>query len=61
MVSQARATVVSTLKAAGARPRKGHLRLAVDDLFWYVDPRLEGVGGGDVGARHDASPKVSSG
>lgn len=39
-----RAVVVKTLKAHGAKARKGHLRLRVADLFWYVDPRVEGVG-----------------
>ncbi|GAA4822923.1 hypothetical protein GCM10025786_33620 [Nocardioides caeni] len=44
MVARTRASVVKTLKARGAKARKGHLRLAVGDLFWYVDPRVEGVG-----------------
>jgi hypothetical protein len=41
--AQARAAVVKQLKARGAKPRRGHLRLAVGDLFWYVDPRLSGA------------------
>jgi len=40
--AQARAAAVKQLKARGAKPRRGHLRLAVGDLFWYVDPRLSG-------------------
>ena len=44
MVNNARATVIKLLKARGAKARRGHLRLAVGDLFWYVDPRLDGVG-----------------
>lgn len=44
MVSEARASVVKVLKARGAKARRGHLRIAVDDLFWYVDTRAEGVG-----------------
>ena len=43
-VSQARTAVVKVLKARGAKPRRGHLRLAVGDLFWYVDVRAEAVG-----------------
>ncbi|MFC5730546.1 MULTISPECIES: hypothetical protein [Nocardioides] len=43
-VSQARAAVVKVLKARGAKPRRGHLRLSVGDLFWYVDVLAEGVG-----------------
>ncbi|MFD0807677.1 hypothetical protein ACFQ0K_16415 [Nocardioides caeni] len=43
-MARTRASVVKTLKARGAKARKGHLRLAVGDLFWYVDPRVEGVG-----------------
>ncbi|HWJ10086.1 MAG TPA: hypothetical protein VNS46_11955 [Nocardioides sp.] len=44
MVSESRAAVVKLLKARGAKARRGHLRIAVGDLFWYVDPRAEGVG-----------------
>lgn len=40
----ARTAVVKTLKARGAKARKGHLRIAVGDLWWYVDPRLSGGG-----------------
>ena len=46
MVSESRAAVVKLLKARGAKARRGHLRIAVGDLFWYVDPRAEGVGRG---------------
>lgn len=41
---QARAAVLKQLKARGAKARRGHLRIAVGDLFWYVDPRLSGTG-----------------
>lgn len=41
---QARAAVVKALKARGAKPRRGHLRLAVGDLFWYADVHAEGPG-----------------
>ncbi|KRB73275.1 hypothetical protein ASE01_21245 [Nocardioides sp. Root190] len=44
MVSESRAAVVKVLKARGAKARKGHLRIPVGDLFWYVDPRVQGVG-----------------
>ncbi|TCJ30901.1 hypothetical protein [Nocardioides jejuensis] len=40
--AQARTAAVKQLKARGAKPRKGQLRLQVGDLFWYVDPRLSG-------------------
>lgn len=43
-VSDTRAAVVKVLKARGAKARRGHLRLQVGDLFWYVDPRVTGVG-----------------
>ena len=43
-VSQRRAAVVKTLKARGAKARRGHLRLAVGDLFWYVDVLADGPG-----------------
>lgn len=43
-VSEVRAVVVKVLKARGAKARRGHLRLQVGDLFWYVDPRVTGVG-----------------
>lgn len=39
-----RAAVVKELKAHGAKARKGQLRIAVGDLWWYVDPRLSGGG-----------------
>jgi hypothetical protein len=44
VVSESRAAVVKLLKARGAKARRGHLRIAVGDLFWYVDPRADGVG-----------------
>lgn len=44
MVSEDRAAVVKVLKGRGAKARRGHLRIPVGDLFWYVDPRVEGVG-----------------
>jgi len=44
VVSESRAAVVKLLKARGAKTRRGHLRIPVGDLFWYVDPRAEGVG-----------------
>ncbi len=44
VVNESRAAVVKLLKARGAKARRGHLRLPVGDLFWYVDPRAEGVG-----------------
>lgn len=43
-IAQQRAAVVKALKAGGAKARKGRLRLAVGELFWYVDTRVEGVG-----------------
>ncbi|MFD1250794.1 hypothetical protein ACFQ3F_23590 [Nocardioides ginsengisoli] len=39
-----RAAVVKALKSHGAKARRGHLRIAVGDLFWYVDPMVDGVG-----------------
>lgn len=39
-----RAGVVKRLKARGAKARRGHLRLQIGDLFWYLDPRLDGAG-----------------
>lgn len=44
MVTDQRAAVIKALKARGAKARKGHLRLPVGNLFWYVDPRVDGVG-----------------
>jgi hypothetical protein len=44
VVSNARTAVIKVLKARGAKARRGHLRIPVGDLFWYVDPRLEGAG-----------------
>lgn len=43
-MSADRAAVVKALKSHGAKARRGHLRIAVGDLFWYVDPRVEGAG-----------------
>ena len=43
-MSEVRTAVVKALKARGAKARRGHLRIPVGELFWYVDPRLEGVG-----------------
>jgi hypothetical protein len=40
----ARAAVIKELKARGAKARRGHLRLAAGDLWWYVDPVLRGPG-----------------
>jgi hypothetical protein len=42
--AQARAAVLKALKVGGFKARRGHLRLAVGELWWYVDPRLEGAG-----------------
>jgi len=39
-----RGAVVKLLKARGARARRGHLRIPVGDLFWYVDVLADGVG-----------------
>ena len=36
-----RAAIAKALKAAGAKPRKGHLRLPAGELFWYVDVRAD--------------------
>lgn len=36
-----RAAITKALKAGGAKPRKGHLRLQAGDLFWYVDIRAD--------------------
>lgn len=36
-----RAAITKGLKAGGAKPRRGHLRLQAGDLFWYVDVRAE--------------------
>ncbi|MBS4754636.1 hypothetical protein KG112_17655 [Nocardioides sp. zg-ZUI104] len=43
-VAQQRVAVVKALKAHGAKARRGHLRLTVGELHWYVDPLVEGVG-----------------
>jgi hypothetical protein len=40
----ARAAVLKQLKARGFKARRGHLRLAAGDLWWYVDARVAGVG-----------------
>ncbi len=39
-----RAAVVKLLKASGAKARRGHLRLPVGELFWYVDVLADGTG-----------------
>lgn len=39
-----RTAVVKLLKARGAKARRGHLRIPVGDLFWYVDVVADGVG-----------------
>ncbi|GAA1537926.1 hypothetical protein [Nocardioides humi] len=39
-----RPAVVKLLKARGAKARRGHLRIPVGDLFWYVDVLADGVG-----------------
>ncbi|HJQ07188.1 MAG TPA: hypothetical protein VJ872_17190 [Nocardioides sp.] len=36
--------MLKLLKARGFKARRGHLRLAVGELFWYVDLRIDGVG-----------------
>lgn len=38
----ARAAIATALKAGGLKARKGHLRLAAGELFWYVDVQAEG-------------------
>lgn len=37
-----RAAITKALKAGGLKPRKGHLRLGVGELFWYVDVQADG-------------------
>ncbi len=39
-----RAAVVKLLKARGAKARRGHLRIAVGELFWYLDLLADGAG-----------------
>lgn len=39
-----RAAVVALLKKRGAKARRGQLRLEVGELFWYLGPRVDGVG-----------------
>ncbi|GAA4128808.1 hypothetical protein GCM10022215_40690 [Nocardioides fonticola] len=39
-----RAAVTALLKKRGAKARRGHLRLAVGDLYWYVVLRASGAG-----------------
>jgi hypothetical protein len=34
-----RAAITKALKAGGAKPRRGHLRLQAGEVFWYVDVR----------------------
>lgn len=38
----ARTATAKALKAGGFKARKGHLRLGVGELFWYVDVRSDG-------------------
>lgn len=39
--ARAVAAVAKQLKLRGAKARRGHLRLQVGDLWWYVDPRID--------------------
>jgi len=39
-----RAAVLKLLKARHAKARRGHLRIAVGELFWYVDVLADGTG-----------------
>ncbi|MBM0123700.1 hypothetical protein [Pimelobacter simplex] len=39
-----RTAVVKLLKARGAKARRGHLRIPVGELFWYVDVLADGAG-----------------
>ncbi|TNM48271.1 hypothetical protein FHP29_01825 [Nocardioides albidus] len=43
-MSADRTAVVKLLKSRGAKARRGHLRIPVGDLFWYVDVLADGVG-----------------
>ncbi|TYL45083.1 hypothetical protein FXB39_20090 [Nocardioides sp. BGMRC 2183] len=43
-VAETRKAVTKLLKARGGKARRGHLRIAVGDLFWYVDLRAEAPG-----------------
>ncbi|WP_141012975.1 hypothetical protein [Nocardioides sambongensis] len=43
-VPETRKAVTRLLKQRGGKARKGHLRLPVGDLFWYVDLRAESPG-----------------
>lgn len=43
-VVQTRKAVTQLLKRHGAKARRGHLRIAVGELFWYVDVRAEAPG-----------------
>ena len=36
-----RTAITKALKAGGAKPRKGHLRLQTGEVFWYVDVRAD--------------------
>lgn len=38
--ARAVAAVARQLKLRGAKARRGHLRLEVGSLWWYVDPRV---------------------
>lgn len=43
-VGKARTAVGRAIKARGAKSRRGHLRWAVGDLWWYFDALADGVG-----------------
>ncbi|MEQ6901754.1 hypothetical protein [Nocardioides sp. YIM 152588] len=43
-VPETRKAVTALLKRRGAKARRGHLRIPVDALFWYVDLRAEAAG-----------------
>jgi len=36
-----RTAITKALKAGGAKPRKGHLRMQAGDVFWYIDVRSD--------------------
>ncbi|GAA3538433.1 hypothetical protein [Nocardioides daeguensis] len=61
-----RTAVVKLLKARGAKARRGHLRIPVGELFWYVDVLADGVGPTaplrlEVGCWTDALPPEPDG
>lgn len=43
-VPEVRKAATKLLKARGAKARRGHLRIPVGNLFWYVDLRAEAPG-----------------